>query len=76
MREHVGGNPSQQISSENGRSFAGMNPGGMSTRNANATSMMPAMSIRLFRLHRLKRVSRGANLGAEILPAKRNTVGR
>jgi hypothetical protein len=34
-----------------------MNPGGMSTRDANATSMMLAMSHRLFRLPGLKRVS-------------------
>ena len=58
---------SQQISSENGRSLAGMNPGGMYTRSANATSMMLAMSVRLFRLQRLKRVSQAAILGGEIL---------
>jgi hypothetical protein len=47
-----------------------MNPGGMSTRNANATSMKLAMSVRLFRLQGLKRVSWGAIPGGEILPAK------
>jgi len=51
------GRPSQQISIENGQPLAGMNPGGMSTRDANATSMMLAMNIRLFRLPGLKRIS-------------------
>jgi hypothetical protein len=47
-----------------------MNPGGMSTRNANATSMMLAMSVRLFRLRGLKRISQRAIIAGEILPAK------
>ena len=62
------GQPSQQISSEKGRSLAGMKPGGMSARNANATSMTLAMSIRLLRLRGVKRISRGNR--ALILPAK------
>jgi hypothetical protein len=66
------GRSSQQISSENGQPLAGMNPGGMSTRDANATSMMPAMSVRLFRLPGLKRISHGVILGRGILPAKAN----
>jgi hypothetical protein len=40
------GRPSQQISNKNGRPLAGMYPGGMSIRNATATSMMLAMSVR------------------------------
>jgi hypothetical protein len=64
------GRPSQQISSENGRSLAGINPGGINTRNANATSMVLAMSLRLFRLQRLKHISQRTMLGREILPAK------
>ena len=64
------GRSSQQISIENGRSFAGMNPGGMSTRDANATSMMLAISVRLFRLPGLKRISQAVILGGGILPAK------
>jgi len=43
------GRPCQQISSENGRPLAGMNPWGMSARNANATSKAPAISVRLLR---------------------------
>jgi hypothetical protein len=53
------GKPSQQISIENGWSLAGMNPRGTSARDANATSMMLARSIRLLRLPRLKRISPG-----------------
>jgi hypothetical protein len=34
-----------------------MNPGGMSIRNANAASMMPAISVRLLRLPQLKPIS-------------------
>jgi hypothetical protein len=51
--------PSQQISIKNGRPVAGMNPGGMSIREAIAASMMPAMSVRLLRLPELKRISQG-----------------
>jgi hypothetical protein len=68
------GRPSQQISIENGRSVAGMNPGGMSARDANATSMRLAMSVGLFRLQGLKRISQGAIVSAEII--QRNGVGR
>jgi hypothetical protein len=64
------GRPSQQISNENGRSLAGMNPGAMRPRDANATSIMLAMSACLFRLPRLKRISVGVVLGPKILPAK------
>jgi hypothetical protein len=70
------GKPSQQISIENGRSLAGMNPSGMSARDANATSMMLAMTVRLRRLLELKRISHGVFLGERILPANRNSVGR
>jgi hypothetical protein len=66
MESACGGSPcasipgeksSQQISIENGRSLAGMNPGGTSARDANATSSMLAMSVRLLRLRGLKRIS-------------------
>jgi hypothetical protein len=57
------GKPSQQISIENGRSLAGMNPGRMSARDANATSMMLARSVCLRRLRGLKRISPGLILG-------------
>jgi hypothetical protein len=70
------GKPSQQISIENGRSLAGMNPGGMSARDASAASMMLAMSIRLLRLRGLKRISQGVILGGESYPERRNGVGR
>jgi len=52
------GRPSQQISSESGWPLAGMKPGGMRPRDRNATSMMLAMTVRLFDLPRLKRISR------------------
>jgi hypothetical protein len=45
-----------------------MNPGGMSAREANATSMMLAMSVRLIRVRGLKRISGGVVLGRAILP--------
>jgi hypothetical protein len=64
------GRPSQQISIENRRSLAGMNPGGMSTRDANATSMMLAISVRLLRLPRFKRISQSVILSKGILPAR------
>jgi hypothetical protein len=51
------GKSSQQISIENGRSLAGMNPSGMSAREANATSMMLANSVRLLRWRGLNRMS-------------------
>ena len=70
------GRPSQQISSENGRPLAGMNPGGINTRNANATSMMLAMSVRLFRLQRLKRISRAQFLARKFYHQKRHGVRR
>ena len=57
------GRASQHISIENGRSLAGMKPAGMSARDANATSMMPAMSVCLFRLQGAKRISQGAIIG-------------
>jgi hypothetical protein len=65
--------PSQQISIEKGQPLAGMNPGGMSTRDANATSMMPAISVRLFRLRRLKRISQDS-WRDEFYQQKRNGV--
>jgi hypothetical protein len=46
-----------------------MKPGGMSNRDANATSSMLAMSGRLFRLLSLERISRGVALSGRILPA-------
>jgi hypothetical protein len=52
-----------------------MNPSGTSARDTNATSMMPAMSVRLFRLQGIKRISRGAVLGTQILPAKAKWCG-
>jgi hypothetical protein len=71
------GKPSQQISIENGRSPAGMNPGGMSARNASATSMMLAMSVRLLRSRGLKRISHGFILKpADFTPKRRNSVRR
>jgi len=57
--------PSQQISIENGLPLAGMNPGGMSAREANATSMMLAMSVRTFRLPGLKRSPTGLFLAGK-----------
>jgi hypothetical protein len=51
------GKSSGQISSEKGRPLAGMNPAGMSAREANATSIMPATSVRLLRFRRLTRPS-------------------
>jgi hypothetical protein len=39
-----------------------MNPAGTSAPEANATSMMLAMSVRLFRLQGLKRISRSVIL--------------
>jgi hypothetical protein len=62
------GKPSQQISIENGRSLAGMNPAGISARDANATSSMLAMSVRLLRLRGLKRISHGVTLGPGFYP--------
>ena len=59
------GSPSQQIYIKNGRPLAGMNPGGGSIRNAKATSTMLAMSVRLFHLRRLKRVSQELSLAAK-----------
>jgi hypothetical protein len=53
-----------------------MNPGGMSARDANATSMMLAMSVRLLRLRGLKRISDGVFLGPGFYPEKRNSVSR
>src|ERR1700683_1681240 len=64
------GSPSQQSSIENGRSLAGMKPSGMNARDANATSMMLATIVRLFRLRGPKHISRGTVLCLEILPAK------
>jgi hypothetical protein len=52
-----GGSPSQQISIENGRSLAGMKPGGMSARAAKATSNVPVSSLRLLRSHKIKCIS-------------------
>ena len=68
------GRPSQQTSIENGRPLAGMNPAGMSARDANATSMMLAMSVRLFRLPGLKRISQDVILGGEFYPTRRSIV--
>jgi hypothetical protein len=68
------GRPSQQIWIENGQPLAGMNPGGMSARDANATSMRLAMSVRLFRLAGLKRISQSVILGGEFYQQKRNSV--
>jgi hypothetical protein len=45
-----------------------MNPGGMNARDANATSMMLAISVRLLRLRRLKRIFHEVILGRAILP--------
>jgi hypothetical protein len=64
------GRPSQHSSIKNGRLLAGMNPGGMSMRNATTTSMMPVMSVRLLRLPQRKSISHEVILGAEILTAK------
>jgi len=64
------GKPSQQISNENGRSVAGMYPGGMIAREANPASMMLAMSLRVVRLRGLKRISHGIILREGILPGK------
>jgi hypothetical protein len=66
------GSPSPQTSIENGRPLAGMNPAGMSARDTNATSMRLAMSVRLFRLAGLKRISQGVILGAEFYQQKCN----
>jgi hypothetical protein len=63
------GRPSGQISIENGRPLAGMNPGGMSARETNAISMMLAMSVRLHRLPEIKRISHHYSWWG-ILPAK------
>jgi hypothetical protein len=68
------GSPSQQISIQNGRSPAGMNPGGMSTRDDNATSMMLAISVRLLHLPRFKRISQAFLLAAEFYQQNRNNV--
>jgi hypothetical protein len=68
------GRPSQQISIKNGRPLAGMKPGGMSPRDASATSMMLAMSARLFQLPRLKRISQGAVLGGKNINSKSDTA--
>jgi hypothetical protein len=68
------GSPSPQTSIENGRPLAGMNPAGMSARDANATSMRLAMSVRLFRLAGLKRISQSVILGGEFYQQKRNSV--
>jgi hypothetical protein len=68
------GSPSPQTSIENGRPLAGMNPAGMSARDANATSMRLAMSVRLFRLAGLKRISQSVILGGEFYQQKCNGV--
>jgi len=70
------GRPSQQTSIENGRPLAGMNPAGMSARDANATSMRLARSVRLFRLAGLKRISESVILGGEYDQQKCNSVSR
>ena len=66
--------PSKQISIKNGRPLAGMKPGGMSTRDANATSMMPAMNVRLYRLPGLKRISQGVILDGGNFTSKSETA--
>jgi hypothetical protein len=68
------GKPSQQISIENGRSFAGMNPGGMSAREASATSMMLVMSVRLLCLPGLKPISHRVILGRRDFTRKSETA--
>jgi hypothetical protein len=68
------GSPSEQISIQSDRPLAGMNPGGMSTRDANATSIMPAVNVRLLHLPRLKGISPGVILRGGILPAKSPTA--
>jgi hypothetical protein len=71
------GRPSQQISIKNGRPLAGMNPGGMSIRNAKATSTMLAVSVRLLRLPEFKRVSRGVFLARKSYHGSQsNSCGR
>lgn len=66
---------SQQISIKNGRPLAGMNPGGMSMRDANATSMMLAMSVRVLRLPELKRISQGGIFLDANFTSKSETAG-
>jgi hypothetical protein len=46
----------------------------MSTRDANATSMMLAMIVRLFRLPGLKRISQGVILSGEFYQQRANRV--
>jgi hypothetical protein len=70
------GRPSQQISIENGQPLVGMNPGGISTRDANATSMILAMSVRRFRLPRLNRISQSIFLAEYFTSKKRSSVSR
>jgi hypothetical protein len=55
----LAGRSSVQTSSKNGRPAAGMNPGGMNARDAKATSMTLATSIRLICAPGLKRISQG-----------------
>jgi hypothetical protein len=53
-----------------------MKPGGMNMRDANATSMMLAMSNRLFRWLSLERISHRVLFGTGILPAPRRHVSQ
>jgi spermidine synthase len=53
-----------------------MYPEGMSTRDANATSMIPAMSVRLLRMPGLKGISKGVILRGKFYQQTRNSVSR
>jgi hypothetical protein len=48
-----------------------MNPGGMSARDANATSIMPAMSMRVLRLPGLRCISQSVIFAAELYQQER-----
>jgi hypothetical protein len=71
------GKPSQQISIENGRSVDGINPGAISAREANASSMMLAKGVRLRHLPELKRhLPLGFFRAGAIISAKTEQVER
>jgi len=63
------GRPSQQISSENGRSGAGMKPAGMSARSAKAASNVLASHWRLLRSDRSNQVSLDVRAAAGAKPS-------
>jgi hypothetical protein len=70
------GRSSLQISSKNGRPFAGMNPGGVYARDEKTTSIMLAIRVRVIRVPGLKRISKRLHAAGKLYQQKGIGVSR